>query len=139
VLEDEYRSKPISDYDSYGCQGGFPDAIGVPADGSLRMEYNDIELRQLKAVHVEIPSVPNFMDISMVDLAIFDTSLTLLADGIADSEEVEIKNGMEHLKYFLMDYAIRFHRPYYVTHSDKNKRYTVHCKNGCQWGLWARR
>jgi hypothetical protein len=58
-----------------------------------------------------------------------------LADEIADSEEVEIKKGvvfdtLEHLKYFLMDYAIRFHRPYYVTHFDKNKRYTVFCKNG---------
>jgi integrase len=67
-----------------------------------------------------------------------------LADEIADSEEVEIKKGvvfdtLEHLKYFLMDYAIRFHRPYYVTHFDKNKRYTVFCKNGYQWGLWAQR
>ena len=67
VLEDEYRSEPSSEDKSDCCEGGFPDAIGVPADGSLRMEYNDIELRQLKAVHVEVPSIPNFMDISMVD------------------------------------------------------------------------
>ena len=108
------------------------------------MEYNDDELRQLKAGHVEVPSVPNFMDISTVDEAICDTGLMLLANEVLDSKEVEIKKGMvfdklEHLKYFLMDYAVRFHRPYYVTHSDKNKRYTVLCKNGCQWGLWARR
>ena len=38
----------------------------------------------------------------------------------------------------MMDYAVRFHRPYYVSHSNKNKR-TVLCKNGCQWGLWAQR
>jgi hypothetical protein len=143
VLENEYRFEPSSDDESDGCQGGFLDVIGVIADGSLRMEYNDIELRQLKAAHVKIPSIPNFMDISMVDQAICDTSLTLLANEIADSEEVEIKKGMvfdtmEHLKYFLMDYVIRFHRPYYVTHSDKNKRYTVLCKNGYQWGLWDR-
>jgi hypothetical protein len=108
------------------------------------MEYNDIELRQLKAVHVKIPSIPNFMDISMVDQAICDIGLTLLADEIADSEEVEIKKEMvfdtlEYLKYFLMDYVVRFHRLYYVTHFEKNKRYMVLCKNGCQWGLWARR
>jgi hypothetical protein len=108
------------------------------------MEYNDVKLRQLKIVHVEIPSIPNFMDISMVDQATCESGLTLLPDEIADSEEVEIKKGMvfdtlEHLKYFLMDSAVWFHRPYYVTHSDKNKRYTVLCKNGCQWGLWARR
>ena len=91
---------------------------------------------------MEVPSVPNFMDISMVDQAICDTSLTLVADEVLDSEEVEIKKGMvfetlEHLKYFLMDYVVRFHRPYYVTHSDKKKKYMVLCKNGCQWGLWA--
>ena len=39
------------------------------------MEYNDVELRQLKVVHVEVPSVPNFMDISMVDQAICDTGV----------------------------------------------------------------
>jgi len=75
------------------------------------MEYNHVELRQLKVVHVEVPSVPNFMDISMGDEAICDTSLTLLADEVPDSEEVEIKKGtrfdmLEHLKYFLMDYAV---------------------------------
>ena len=45
VLEDEYRSEPSSEDESDCCEGGFADAIGVPADGSLRMEYNDVELR----------------------------------------------------------------------------------------------
>jgi len=94
VLEDEYRSEPSSKEESDCCQGGFVDVIGVPADGSLRMEYNDVELRQLKAVHVEVPSIPNFMDISLVDQAICDTGLTLLANEVLDSEEVEIKKGM---------------------------------------------
>ena len=94
------------------------------------MEYNHVELRQLKAIHVKVPSVPNFIDINMVDEAICDTGLTLLADEVPDSEEVEIKKEMvfdmlEHLKYFLIDYAVRFHRPYYMTHSNQNKRYTV--------------
>jgi hypothetical protein len=78
----------------------------------------------------------------MVDQDVCDTDLTLLADDVVESEEMEIKKGMmfdtlEHLKYFLMDYAIRFHRPYYVTHYDKNKRYTVLCKLGCGWGVWV--
>jgi hypothetical protein len=144
VVEDEYRTEPISNNESDRCEEGFPDTIGVPTDGSLRMEYNDVELRQLKAVHVEVPSVPNFLDISKVDQAICDTGLSLLSDELSDSEEVYIKKGMifdtlEHLKFFLMDYAVWFHRPYYVRHSYKNKRYTVHCKNGCGWHLWARR
>jgi hypothetical protein len=144
VLEDEYGSEPSSEDESDCCEGGFLDTIGVTTDGSLRMGYNDTELRQLKAVHLEVPSVPNFIDISMADQAICDTGLTLLAVEVPDSEEVEIKRGMafdmlEHLKYFLMDYAVQFHRPYYVSHSDKNNRYIVLCKNGCQWGLWAQR
>ena len=45
--------------------------------------------------------------------AICDTGLMLLGYEVPDSEEVEIKKGMvfdtlEHLKYFLMDYAIGF-------------------------------
>jgi hypothetical protein len=136
VLEDEYRSEPSSLDESDCCEAGFTESLGVPVDGSLRMEYNDTKLRQLKVVHVHVPSVPNFMDISMVDQAVCETSLTLLANDVAESEEMEIKKGMvfdtlEHLRYFLMDYAIRFHRPYYVTHCDKNKRYTVLCNLGC--------
>jgi hypothetical protein len=85
VLEGEYRSEPSS-----GDEVGFPDAIKVPCDGSLRMEYSEVELRQLKAVHLEVPLVPNFMDISRVDQGICDTSLSLLGDELADTEEVEI-------------------------------------------------
>jgi hypothetical protein len=69
------------------------------------MEYNAVELSQLKAVNVEVPLVSNFMDISMLEDAICDTSLSLLGDEVSDSEEVEITKGMvfdtlEHLKYF---------------------------------------
>jgi hypothetical protein len=32
VLKDEYRSKPSSEDESDCCEGGFPDAIEVPAD-----------------------------------------------------------------------------------------------------------
>jgi hypothetical protein len=126
VLEDEYRFEPSSEDEGDYCESGFTESIGVAVDGSLRKEYNNAKLSQLKVVHVEVPSVPNFMDISMVDQVVCDTSLTLLADDVVESEETEIKKGMvfdtlEHLKYFMMDYAIMFYRPYYVTHCDKNK------------------
>jgi hypothetical protein len=55
VLEDKYRSEPSSEDESDCCEVGFTESLGVPADGSLRMEYNDVELRQLKAVHVGYP------------------------------------------------------------------------------------
>ena len=49
-------------------------------------------------------SVPNFVDISTVDQAIYDIGLMLLANAVAKSE-MEIKKGivfdtLEHLKYF---------------------------------------
>jgi hypothetical protein len=67
VVEDEYMSEPSSEDESDCCEVGFTESVGVPTDGSLRMEYNDVELRQLKAIGVEVPSVPNFIHISMVD------------------------------------------------------------------------
>jgi hypothetical protein len=60
----------------------------------------------------------------------------MLEDEVPESEDMEIKTGMvfdtlEHVKYFLQDYAMRVHRPYRVTHRDKAKRYTVLCKCRC--------
>jgi hypothetical protein len=51
---------------------------------------------------VKVPTVPNFMDISLDDQAICDTSLTMLAEAILTSEDKEIKKGivfdsLEHL------------------------------------------
>jgi hypothetical protein len=90
VLKDEYRSEPSSEDKSDCCQAGFTESIGVAVDGSLRMEYNDAKLSQLKVVHVEVPSVPNFMDICMVDQAVSDTGLTLLVDDVEESEKTKI-------------------------------------------------
>jgi hypothetical protein len=45
VVEDEYRSEPSSEDESNCCEAGFMESVGVPTDGSLRMEYNDVKLR----------------------------------------------------------------------------------------------
>jgi hypothetical protein len=48
------------------------------------------------------------------------------------------------LKLFLQDYAMYHHRPYYVTHSDRELRYHVRCKTSgrtiCMWRVnaWKR-
>jgi hypothetical protein len=36
----------------------------------VRLEYNNLELKELKDIYMDVPSVPNFMDISLVDQAI---------------------------------------------------------------------
>jgi hypothetical protein len=38
LLEDEYRSESSSKNDSDCCEAGFRESIGVPVDGSIRME-----------------------------------------------------------------------------------------------------
>jgi hypothetical protein len=56
VLEDEYRSLPSSDDEEGEChEVGFQESLRVLVDRSLRMECNDAKLRQLRAVHVEVP------------------------------------------------------------------------------------
>jgi hypothetical protein len=60
----------------------------------------------LRVIHVEVPRVPNFMDLSMVDEAVCDTRLSMLEDEVPESEDMEIKKGMvfetlEHVKFFL--------------------------------------
>jgi hypothetical protein len=92
VVEDEYRSRPSTEDDSDSNEVGFRKSFGGSGDGSLRMEYNNLELRQFKGIHVKVPSVPNFMD----------TGLTLFANVVPESQEMEITEGMvfhtlEHL------------------------------------------
>jgi hypothetical protein len=140
----EHQSDPSSE-DKIECrEAGFQESLRAPVDDSLTMELNDAERKMLMAVHVRVPSVPNCMDISMVDEAVCDTGLSMLEDEVLESEDMEIKTGMvfdtlEHVKYFLQDYAVRVHRPYHVTHYDKAKRYMILCKSRCGWGVWVRK
>jgi hypothetical protein len=103
---EEHRSDPSSEDETECREAGFQESLRALVDGSLRMELNDAERRMLMAVHVEVPSVPNGMDISMVDEAVCDTGLSMLEDEESESEDMEIKTGMvfdtlEHVKYFL--------------------------------------
>jgi hypothetical protein len=52
-----------------------------------------------------------------------------------------IFNTMSEMKLFLQDYAMYHHRPYTITHSDRELRYHVICKNGfpSMWRLNARK
>ena len=93
-VDDEYNSGPsiqddvqeVEDEYSYGqsIQDNNDsneldwDSFEGRVDGALRLEYNNEELRQLKAAHVKVPTVPNFMGIILDDQAICDTSLTML-------------------------------------------------------------
>jgi len=80
----------------------------------------------------------------MMDMVVCDTSLQMCRKLLYDHENVILKKGMifntmSEMKLFLQDYVVYDHRPYNVTHSDKELRYHVTCKNGCMWWLNARK
>jgi hypothetical protein len=84
-------------------------------------------------VHVEISTVSNAKDLSMIHRAICDSNF-FKSESVIDSESPQISKGLkfnslEELQFFLADYVI---------HSDKRVRYDVLCKQGCLWGVWAR-
>ena len=111
-------------------------------DDDQRFIYTAEELRMLKLAHVEVPAVSNAKDLSRIDRAICDSTI-FESECVIDSDCPEIRKGMKfnslpELQFFLADYAVRHHRPFYVVHSDKRVRYDVLCKQGCLWGVWAR-
>ena len=83
---------------------------------------------QLRSMNVPFSGVPNYRDISMTNMAIYDTGLQMCRKSLYDHENVILSKGMvfntmSELKLFLQDYAVYHHRPYTVTHSDKELRY----------------
>uniref|UniRef100_K3YEK8 Uncharacterized protein n=1 Tax=Setaria italica TaxID=4555 RepID=K3YEK8_SETIT len=116
------------EYEEDGSQ--FDTATVHDVEGIGRMDecfsYTQNELQLLKEHDVELPPVPNDKDISMVHKAICESSMAMKF------------NSLEELKFFLVDYAVRLHRPFSVVHSNKNLRYNVMCKQGCHWRVWSR-
>uniref|UniRef100_K3YED6 SWIM-type domain-containing protein n=1 Tax=Setaria italica TaxID=4555 RepID=K3YED6_SETIT len=109
------------------------DEANIDVD-NVSMGSEDCEFEEDGVVGVE--------DISMVHKAICESSM-VNAEGTSVGESPVIKKGMkfnslEELKFFLVDYAVRLHRPFSVVHSDKNLRYNVMCKQGCHWRVWCR-
>ena len=107
-----------------------------------RFNYTAEELRMLKLAHVEFSAVSNAKDLSRIDRAICDSTI-FESECVIDSDSPEIRKGMKfnslpELQFFLTDYAVRHHRPFYVVHSDKRVRYDVLYKQGCLCGVWSR-
>jgi hypothetical protein len=80
----------------------------------------------------------------MIDMAVCDTGLLMCRQSLYNHEDEilwkgMIFNTMSEMKLFLQDYAVYHHRPFFITHSDKELRYHITCKAGapCQWRLTA--
>ena len=83
----------------------------------------------------------NAKDISRADKAVCNFAF-ISWEGQNESEHLQIHKGMmfdtlQELQFFMADYAVKFHRPFTVVHSDKNLRYDVMCKQGCLWRVWS--
>jgi hypothetical protein len=112
-------------------------------------QYTPTELRQMSEGGMPFTGVPNYRDVSMVDMADCDTGLMLCNRSLHNHEELILRKGMvfntmSEMKLFLQDYAVFHHRPYFVTHSNKNLKYHIRCKNAnggglCLWQLNARK
>jgi hypothetical protein len=101
------------------------------------------EVRTLKAVHVDVPEVPSYEDISLTKNALCDNGL-MSTEEEQDSEKELVKKGMlfdslDEVKFWFRDYSVWHHRPYDVVRSNAKERYTLKCQKGCGWGVWVRR
>ena len=85
--------------------------------------YTATELEQLRSMNVPFRGVPNYRDVSMTDMAVYDTGLQMCRKSLYDHEKEILSKGMifntmPEMKLFLQDYAVCHHMPYNVTHSD---------------------
>jgi hypothetical protein len=97
--------------------------------------YIEAELMQLSQGGVPLSGGPNYRDVSMVHMVVCDTGLQMCAESLYNHEHVILQKGMifntmSEMKLFLQDYVVYHHKPYLVTHSDKNLRYHITCKAG---------
>uniref|UniRef100_K3YKX2 SWIM-type domain-containing protein n=1 Tax=Setaria italica TaxID=4555 RepID=K3YKX2_SETIT len=112
------------DFDLAIANDDFPNNIFERDEANIDVDNvstgsEDCELEEDGVVGVE--------DISMVHKAICESSM-VNAEGTSIGESLVIKKGMkfnslEELKFFLVDYAVRLHRPFSIVHSDKNLKY----------------
>ena len=76
-----------------------------------------------------------FDDVRMADKAVCANGLKSrndIADPDNDLIHKNMFSSMDDMKVWLQEYSVRHHRPFVVTHSDANKRYTVRCERGAR-------
>jgi hypothetical protein len=140
VEEDDETGRSESDEELSGV-------ISVDVPTSSRIDwgsyYTDEELRALKLKHITLEDYLNHKDMSQIGSALCDSAV-VDDEGNPRVQEEGIKKGkifetLDVVKLFFKDYAVRHHRPYYVTKSNKNIRYIIKCQIlSCSWGVWIR-
>ena len=77
--------------------------------------YTVIELEQPRSMNVPFRGVPNYRDVSMTDMAVYDTGLQMCRKSLYDHEKEILRKGMifntmSETKLFLQDYVVYHHR-----------------------------
>jgi hypothetical protein len=90
------------------------------------------------------PNMPDCRDLSqahrdVADGLRFDDSVPLIShDNVIIMMGIIFKT-MEAIEIWLMEYAVFYHRPFMVKHSDENKHYVIRCHRGCPSTVHARK
>ena len=91
------------------------------------------------------PLVPEFSDLRDCDGAYAEGRDDELLDAPDVGDNMQVRKGLVFkdlttLKRWLQEYAVKRKRPFKVTHSYVERRYTVVCeKNDCNWRVCARK
>jgi hypothetical protein len=86
--------------------------------------YLEEELRALKVKLINLQDYPNNKNISHIESTVCDSAIVDDEGNLRVGEEV-IKMGqlferLDDVKFFFQDYAVCYHRPYYVAKSNKD-------------------
>jgi hypothetical protein len=98
----------------------------------------------LKSKHINLQEYPNHKDISHIGSVVSDSAV-VDDEGNTRVRNVVIKKGqlfesLDAVKFFIQDYAVRHHQPFYVTKSNKDVQYIIRCQIlSYRWGVWLRR
>jgi hypothetical protein len=88
--------------------------------------YIEEELRALKSNLINLQDYPNNKDISHIESAVCDSAIVDDECNLRVGEEVlrmeQLFESLDVVNFFFQDYAVRYHRPYYVTMSNKDVR-----------------
>jgi hypothetical protein len=107
VEEDDETGRSESDEELSGVT-----PVDVPTSSHIEWGsyYTDEELKALKLKHITLEDYLNHKDVSQIGSALCDS------DVVDDEGNPRVQ-----------DYAVRRHRPYYVTKANKNVQYIIKC------------
>ena len=97
------------EYEGWGRVRGAEPYVAPPS-------YTSAELTQLREAGLPFTGVPNYVDVSMLHMAVCDTGLQIYKESLYNHQNLILRKGMlfntmSEMKLFLQNYAVYHHRP----------------------------